>query len=332
MLLLTALVTAVALLFGIHACTRPRVSTDTGARSMALTTTAPAVSLDESHPIEVPRVIGSSVEEARVVLEAAGLTVSVADGSDDQSVLGQDPAPGSIAAQGDTISLVTGARKTLKPSKKRITRRYVVCIDPGHQEHGDTSSEPIGPGAKESKAKVTGGTTGVSTGLPEYEVVLQISNNLRKRLAAKNVKVVMTRTTNDVDLSNSERAAIANKADADLFIRIHCDGNPKSTMSGISTLYPAANRWTESFAGTSKKAARALQSSVVASTGAVDLGIVRRGDLSGFNYSQVPSVLVECGFMSNSVEDRLLASPHYQDKIAEGLAEGTLRWLDSQRE
>jgi len=53
-------------------------------------------------------------------------------------------------------------------------------------------------------------------------------------------------------------------------------------------------------------------------------------DLSGFNWSTVPTVLVECGFLSNPVEDRLLASPHYQDKLATGIADGVMAYLEQE--
>ena len=63
-------------------------------------------------------------------------------------------------------------------------------------------------------------------------------------------------------------------------------------------------------------------------TGAVDLGIVARKDISGFNYAKMPSLLVECGFMSNADEDRRSANPSYQDKIAAGISSGVLAFLN----
>ncbi len=203
-----------------------------------------------------------------------------------------------------------------------------MVIDPGHQARSNSAPEPIGPGAKEVKPKVSGGATGVKTRIPEYEIVLQISMNLKKRLEAQGVKVVMTRSTNDVNLSNSERADIANRAKADLFVRVHGDGSPDSKTAGISTLYPGKNRWTKAITAQSKQAARMVQAAAIGATGAVDRGIVARQDLSGFNYAKVPSILVETGFLSNSVEDRLLSSPHYQDKVAQGMAAGIMEYLE----
>jgi N-acetylmuramoyl-L-alanine amidase len=113
-------------------------------------------------------------------------------------------------------------------------------------------------------------------------------------------------------------------------VRIHGDASPDSRISGLSTLYPASNKWTSRIAGRSKRAASRIQQFAIVSTGAVDRGVHRRRDLVGFNWSKVPTVLVECGFLSNPVEDRLLASPHYQDKVAAGIADGIMAYLSKE--
>jgi len=324
----------------------PDVAADT-ANFNSLCTAAAAASTVATAPIssqmvEVPSVAGLGLTEAKLVLEAAGLVVTsreagapVAKGQT-ATVTSQEPSAGDLAAPGDTVRLVVppasvAAAKKPAAAKNSAGDGFVVCIDPGHQAHSNSTPEPIGPGSKTTKPSVSGGATGVSTGIPEYEIALQIAMNLKKRLEAQGVKVVMTRTVNDVDIVNSKRAAIANKAKADLFIRVHADGSPDSSVAGISTLYPASNKWTRSFAGESKSAAAMVQKAMIQSTGAVDRGAVKRSDLSGFNWATVPSVLVEAGFMSNRVEDKLLASPHYQDKLAEGIAAGAMKYLRASR-
>ncbi len=302
---------------------------------------AVAIAAVDTQMVEVPSVAGLALAEAKLVLESAGLVVTsreagapVAKGQT-ATVTSQEPPAGELAAPGDTVRLVvppaaaTAAKKS--DAAKKSGDGFVVCIDPGHQAHSNPTPEPIGPGSKTTKPSVSGGATGVSTGIPEYEIALQIAMNLKKRLEAQGVKVVMTRTVNDVDIVNSKRAAIANKANADLFIRIHADGSPDSSVVGISTLYPASNKWTRSFAGESKSAASMVQKAMIQSTGAVDRGAIKRNDLSGFNWAKVPSVLVEAGFLSNRVEDKLLASPHYQDKLTEGITAGAMKYLNSER-
>jgi N-acetylmuramoyl-L-alanine amidase len=277
--------------------------------------------------VEVPDLVGFTLGEALSVLEGARLEASGTDGVDKSAiVVAQKPLAGALVTAASAVALSMEPRADQgagDPSE------WVVCIDPGHQRRSNMKPEPVGPKSKETKPSVTGGTQGIETKLPEYEVALQISMNLKARLEKAGVTVVMTRTTNDVDISNSERAAIANDADADLFVRVHCDGSPDNSRSGISTLYPGKNKWTTGIAGPSKDAANKVQSALVGKTGAKDLGIVERDDITGFNYAKMPSVLVECGFMSNPVEDRLLASPHYQDKLAEGMQQGILAFLGS---
>jgi len=275
--------------------------------------------------VELPSVIGRTVRDARSLIEAAGLQLSrmSSEATAGSIVVRQEPAAGEMIAFGAAVAVRTsgcGAQNLAGDG-------FVVCIDPGHQARSDLRSEPIGPGSSDKKSRVLAGTTGVVTGIPEYELVLQISMNLKDRLEAAGVEVVMTRTTNDVNVSNAERAKIANTAEADLFIRIHADGHVDSSVAGILTLYPDSNQWTAPIAARSKHAATLIHEATVASTGAVCRGVVSRGDLTGFNHSIVPVMLIECGFMSNPVEDRLLASPHYQDKLVTGMTDGILRFL-----
>jgi N-acetylmuramoyl-L-alanine amidase len=174
---------------------------------------------------------------------------------------------------------------------------------------------------------VAGGATGVATHIPEYKETLAISLKLRDVLIAKGVKVVMVRTTNDVDIPNSKRAAIGNDAKADLVVRIHLNGSNDDSVHGIMTLYPDGNPWVTPIAAASKKAAEAIQSGVLSATGAASQGISGSSIMAGFNYSKRPSIIVECGYLSNAAEDRLVATEAYQQKIADGIATGVMSYL-----
>jgi N-acetylmuramoyl-L-alanine amidase len=207
----------------------------------------------------------------------------------------------------------------------------VVVIDPGHQAHADSALEPIGPGSSEKKAKVSGGTASPTTGTPESLVALAVGLRLRDALQALGIQVVMTRTAQNVDISNSQRAKIANDAHADLAVRLHCDGSTDHSVHGFFTLYPASIKgWTDDIAAISKQAATIIQREAVAATGATDRGIQERSDLTGFNWSDVPDVLVEMGFMTNAAEDKLLESAAYQDKIVQGLVKGIVDFLGTE--
>jgi len=207
----------------------------------------------------------------------------------------------------------------------------IVVIDPGHQGPADLSYEAIGPGSSTTKYKMSKGAYGVATGLPESEVNLAISFKLRDELQARGITVVMTRTSEDVNISNIERAKMANEASAQLFIRIHCDAFDNSSARGIHVLYPAyIEGWTDDIYSSSRRAARLAQSALVAATGANDRGLDERGDMTGFNWSNVPVIMPELGFMTNPDEDRLLATSAYQQKLAVALAEATVRFLNGE--
>lgn len=141
------------------------------------------------------------------------------------------------------------------------------------------------------------------------------------------VRVVMTRETDNVTLSNVDRANIANSAGADLFIRIHCNGSSDSGYHGINTIYPTRNQWTGPIFQASLRAAQTVHKAIIKRVGRGNLGITPRGDMTGFNWSRVPVILVECGFLSNAEEDRKLNDPTYQAALASGMTNGILAFL-----
>ena len=237
-------------------------------------------------------------------------------------------------ATGETTTTATTPPVAATPPKPAATAPTpdatglgVVVIDAGHQKTGNSSLEPEGPGSSVKKPKVESGASGVATHVDESVRNLQVALVLQKVLEARGVKVVMVRTTQDVNIPNSQRAAIANNAHAALFIRLHCD-SAGSSVSGVLTEEPAKS-WYSGYPIVAKSAvaAKLVQDATVAATGAHDRGIRSVDNLSGFNYSKVPSVLVEMGLMSNPTEDRLLATPAYQQKLANGMANGIVAFL-----
>lgn len=204
--------------------------------------------------------------------------------------------------------------------QKQQNEKYIICIDPGHQSKGDMSKEPIGPGSSEQKFKVSWGTQGVSTNIPEYELTLQASKILKVDLEQMGFKVIMTRQTNDVNITNSERAIFANENNADLVIRIHADGSENSSVNGASLHIPSHDgQYTKSIYGESNKCAQVIYNEMVNSGFKVN-DIYERSDLTGFNWSEVPAVLVEMGFMSNPEEDKKLAEESYQKKMMDSIS------------
>ena len=204
-----------------------------------------------------------------------------------------------------------------------------VVIDPGHDLRANSATEPIGPGSSTMKIKDGGGTHGVVSGLREAVLNLRVALRLRMLLERTGIRVVMTRTrTAGTSIGNIARARIANREGAALFLRIHADGSTDPSARGTHTLYPALrNGWTDDIYGESRRAARIVQRELRASLGFPDRGLQERSDYTGFNWANVPVILVEMGFMTNPTEDRLLATPAYQQRAAVGLCRGTLAFL-----
>jgi N-acetylmuramoyl-L-alanine amidase len=211
----------------------------------------------------------------------------------------------------------------------RGASRPVVVLDAGHDLRANLRTEPIGPGSATRKILDGGGTTGVVTGIREADLNLAVALRTRALLARAGIRVVMTRTTTSGrSMGNIARARIANRARAALFLRVHADGSTDPGAAGTHTLYPAFHAgWTDDVYASSRRAARLVQDELVRALRFPDRGLQERSDYTGFNWANVPVILVELGFMTNPTEDRLLATEAYRARVALGLCRGTLRFL-----
>ncbi len=205
-----------------------------------------------------------------------------------------------------------------------VAAAALICLDPGHGTIPSVGAqtEPIGPGSRTLKVKDGGGAPG------EAAVALQIAVRTRSLLRARGYRVAMTRTRGGYASGNIARASFCNARRAALMLRIHADGSASASSHGVSTLYPAPHRgWTDDIYAPSLRAARDVQHALVRATGARDLGTIARSDLTGFNWANVPAILVETGFMTNGREGALLKTRAYQQKVARGLSAGVSAFL-----
>jgi N-acetylmuramoyl-L-alanine amidase len=204
-----------------------------------------------------------------------------------------------------------------------------VVVDPGHDLRANPATEPIGPGSAIRKVKDGGGTRGVVTGIREATLVLDVSLRLRRLLTRSGVGVVMTRRrTAGVSTGNVARAHIANRAGAALLLRVHADGHSNPAVRGTHTLVPALRRgWTDDIYVSSARAGRLVQAELARATRFPNRGTTERSDFTGFNWADVPAILVELGFMTNPTEDRLLARRTVRQRIAVGLCRGVTRFV-----
>ncbi|MDO4805451.1 MAG: N-acetylmuramoyl-L-alanine amidase [Lachnospiraceae bacterium] len=229
----------------------------------------------------------------------------------------------SLDTQPAEEAAAASAEGQVTPTPTPVPSR-IVCLDPGHQAEEMTDTEPNGPGSSEMKQMVTSGAYGEYSGKNEYEIVLEIGLKLRDILVSRGYTVVMTRETDDVSISNVERAQMATTANADVFVRLHCNDVEEGEVAGVLCYGPASDNpyLTQDLILKSQELCELLRDNQCAVTGQKALNNLYQNDMTGINWATMPVSIVEMGFMSNETEDLLMASEEGQNQIAEGLANG----------
>ena len=202
--------------------------------------------------------------------------------------------------------------------------KYTIVIDPGHGPKVNSDMEPISPDSTIMKRKYGTGTVGNITGTMEREINLNVSLMLRDLLEKDGFIVIMTRTNHEVILSNIDRVNLANDNNADLMIRIHNDSHTNTEIHGASMLVPGDVGYASEIMDISRQYGEIILSTLVSEVGMANRGVITRTDQTGFNWSKVPVMTVEMGFLSNPDEDKLLSTPEYQEKLAYALYLGII--------
>lgn len=242
----------------------------------------------------------------------------------DTIIKAENKAPTIIKEETEKTDLKDTNNSMENPVK---LKNKVIVIDAGHGGTATSETEPISPGSKTMKAKDVSGASGVVTGNSEYAINLDVSLKLKDYLIKDGYTVIMTRTSNSQSIGNIARAEIGNKNNANLVIRVHADSSTNNSAKGASMLVPGDVGYAKDISAISEKYGEIILNTLLNQVGMKNRGVIIRTDLTGFNWSKVPSVLIEMGFLSNPDEDRLLSSNSYQDKIAQGLFNGIKKAL-----
>lgn len=197
-----------------------------------------------------------------------------------------------------------------------------IVIDPGHSSTGTSGNEPVSPNSSTTKLKDGLGATGSYTNIPEHKTNMSVALLVKKELTSKGYNVILTKQDVAESKSNIERAEVGNKNNADLVVRIHADSAENSSISGASMHVPANNEYTSSFYKISKSYGTTILNTYVDEIGIKNRGVIERNDLTGFNWSKVPVVLIEMGFLSNKEDDNFVSNTENHPKIAKAISDG----------
>ena len=238
--------------------------------------------------------------------QEAARNVDLASQAPQEASVTADPAAQPVAAPGEDETFFNG---------------HIVAIDAGHQAKANAEKEPIGPSSETMKAKMPAGAVGTVLGVKEYELTLTVAEKLKEELENKGYQVVMIRESHDVNLSNSERARIANESGAEIFIRLHANSMENTGVYGaLAMCMTAQNPYNAALHDNSYRLAKTIIDQVCALTGTKNRGVQEVDNNGEINWSEIPVAVVEMGFLSNPDEERWLSEGDYQDKIVSGIA------------
>ena len=210
-----------------------------------------------------------------------------------------------------------------------------IGIDPGHDGGNFDAPAYIDRQVWNGREYENCDTTGTQTasGYTEARFNFSVASYLRRDLTALGARVIMTRHSNSgVGPCVTTRAAIINRAHANVAVDIHADGGPPSGR-GFTVLQPVADGPNDKVIGASVRFGDDVRAALLKYTSMPESdyygrdGLIFRDDLAGLNLTTVPKVLVECGNMQNPVDARLLIIPSFQRRLARALTAAIVTFL-----
>ncbi|MPQ44698.1 N-acetylmuramoyl-L-alanine amidase [Clostridium tarantellae] len=228
--------------------------------------------------------------------------------------------------QEELASAKKDEEEKLSSTNKTDNSKITIVLDPGHASKANLEKEPIEPNSKELKIKDGGGATGVVSKVPEYKICMRIALLLRDELTSLGFNAIMTKEDNNIALGNVDRANIGNNANANLVVRIHADGASSPSAKGASVLVPdPSNKNTKGIYEASYNYGEKIINTYCSELNIKNRGVIHRNDMTGFNWSKVPVILLEMGFLSNKEEDLFLSNEENALKISKAIAKGILQ-------
>lgn len=239
----------------------------------------------------------------------------------DMSAVTDNKEPQNVPSEEGQNGTEVDIAATPEPTETSVLKHRVV-INAAHQSKYVTETEPIGPGASKTKYKAITGATGVSSGVPEYKVNLAVAQLLRDELVKRGYEVYMIRESDDVNISDCERAKLANE-NGEIVIHIHANADESEGIKGIMAFYPSKdNEYAGKYSDACRNLCSALLTELESATRTKNWGPIALDTQTALNWTTIPAAHVEVGYLSNTEEDKLLQTEDYRKKIAAGLADG----------
>jgi N-acetylmuramoyl-L-alanine amidase len=216
------------------------------------------------------------------------------------------------------------------------TQKRAIFVDPGQQLHGDSEQEKVSPSNddRRMKDKSMESPKGVVTRIPAFKTNLKYSTDLCGRFKKSELinklglNVVISRDTNDVRISNKERADKAKEVNAIIVVRLFCNYSKDKNIRGVQILYPVGKAIPVDVASRSKKVAEIVLKKI--RNAGVEIkgeGLVPTDYLTTFNYCGyygIPAIAIMIGCISNIEDDKLVNTNGYQSKINNAICEAVV--------